>query len=145
MVLLTEQSINTESLLKHVISPGAGGVAVFVGTVRDMTDGKSVHRLDFEAYEMMAISELNKIAERAREQWPVKKMGIIHRTGTLQVTDVAVAIAVSCAHRKEAFATCQFIIDTLKKTVPIWKMNILTTIRCGYRLIRSTEFANYEY
>jgi molybdopterin synthase catalytic subunit len=103
------------------MSPESGGIDVFIGTVRNATKGKKVLRLDFEAYEPMAISEMNKIAAQAVERWPVQKILIHHRTGLLNVGEVPVVIAVSAAHRDAAFDACRYIIDTLKQTVPIWK------------------------
>jgi molybdopterin synthase catalytic subunit len=106
------------------MSPQSGGIDVFIGTVRDVTKGKAVIRLEFEAYEPMALKEMNKIVEQAVAQWPVQKLLIHHRTGVLQVGEVPVIIAVSCAHRDAAFEACRFVIDTLKQTVPIWKKEI---------------------
>jgi len=103
------------------MSPESGGIDVFIGTVRNATKGKKVLKLDFEAYEPMAVSEMNKIAAQAFERWPVQKILIHHRTGLLQVGEVPVVIAVSAAHRDAAFDACRYIIDTLKQTVPIWK------------------------
>ena len=81
-------------------------------------------RLEFEAYEPMAISEMRKIAEQILEKWPAKKVSFHHRIGNLEIGEVAVIIAVSCPHRRESFAACQYAIDTLKQTVPIWKKEI---------------------
>jgi molybdopterin synthase catalytic subunit len=103
------------------MSPESGGIDVFIGTVRNATKGKKVLKLDFEAYEPMAINEMNKIATQAFERWPVQKILIHHRTGLLNVGEVPVVIAVSAAHRDAAFDACRYIIDTLKQTVPIWK------------------------
>jgi len=106
------------------MSPQSGGIDVFIGTVRDATKGKTVIRLEFEAYEPMALKEMTKIAEEAFEKWPVRKLLIHHRIGVLQVGEVPVIIAVSCAHRDAAFEACRYVIDTLKQTVPIWKKEI---------------------
>jgi molybdopterin synthase catalytic subunit len=103
------------------MSPESGGIDVFIGTVRNQTKGKNVMRLDFEAYEPMAIAEMEKIAAEAFEKWSVQKVLIHHRTGVLQIGEVPVLIAVSAAHRAAAFDACRFIIDALKQTVPIWK------------------------
>ncbi len=97
---------------------------MFIGTVRNVTKGKKVLRLEFEAYEPMAISELKKIAKQALAQWPVQRVLIHHRTGILKVGEVPVIIAVSAAHRAAAFDACRYIIDTLKQIVPIWKKEI---------------------
>lgn len=106
------------------MSPGSGGIDVFIGTVRNATKGKAVVRLEFEAYEAMAITEMEKIAKQAIEKWAVQKLLIHHRTGILAVGEVPVIIAVSAAHRAAAFEACRYVIDTLKQTVPIWKKEI---------------------
>ena len=108
----------------QVTGPASGGVDVFIGTVRDATQGKAVLRLEFEAYESMALREMRKIAEQTFERWPVQAVAMHHRTGALQVGEVAVVIAVSAAHRDAAFAACRFAIDQLKETVPIWKKEV---------------------
>lgn len=106
------------------MTPEAGGIDVFIGTVRNHTNGKQVLRLEFEAYEAMAISEMQKIVSYATETWPLHRVVLHHRTGSLQVGEVPVIIAVSAAHRDAAFTACRYIIDTLKQTVPIWKKEI---------------------
>ena len=107
--------------IDYVTNEAAGGIAVFIGTVRNQTKNKNVLKLDFEAYKPMAISEMRKIAERVAEKWSVQKIAIHHRIGSLAIKEVAVVIAVSTPHRKAAFEACEFAIDTLKETVPIWK------------------------
>ena len=106
------------------MTPQSGGIDVFIGTVRDTTKGKTVVRLEFEAYEAMALKEMHKIAEQAFSKWPIQKLLIHHRAGVLKVGEVPVIIAVSCAHRDAAFEACRYVIDTLKQTVPIWKKEI---------------------
>jgi molybdopterin synthase catalytic subunit len=123
-IKLLDRELDPEYCTECVYTPEAGGIAVFVGTVRNQTAGKRVLRLEFEAYQKMALSEMGKIAERAAEQWPVKRIVIHHRTGVLYAGDIAVIIAVSTPHRKAAFEACAFAIDTLKETVPIWKKEI---------------------
>lgn len=98
-----------------------GGISVFVGTVRNHTEGKNVLKLEFSAYEPMALKEMNKIALEALERFKIKKIAIHHAVGNLKIGEVPVIISVSSAHRDAAFNACQFAIDTLKKTVPIWK------------------------
>jgi molybdopterin synthase catalytic subunit len=106
------------------MSPESGGIDVFIGTVRNATKGKAVIRLEFEAYEPMALAEMEKIVKQAFEKWPVQKTLIHHRTGVLHIGEVPVIIAVSAAHRAAAFDACRYIIDTLKQTVPIWKKEV---------------------
>lgn len=107
-----------------VMLPEAGGINIFLGTVRDETKGKKVIRLEFEAYEKMALSEMKKIADQMMERWPLHRVLIHHRTGVLKVGEIPVIIAVSSAHREAAFQACRFAIDTLKQTVPIWKKEV---------------------
>ncbi len=121
---ISSEPLSTQSCIEWVMGPESGGIDVFMGTVRDVTKGKKVVRLEFEAYEQMALSEMRKIAEDIIAQWPVHKIVIHHRTGVLQIGDIAVIIAVSAAHRAAAFEACRFAIDTLKQTVPIWKKEV---------------------
>jgi molybdopterin synthase catalytic subunit len=107
-----------------VESPDTGGAVVFIGTVRNKTQAKPVVRLEFEAYEPMALSEMRKIAEQALAQFAVTKIAIHHRVGVLDIGEVAVVIAVSAPHRGAAFDACEYCIDTLKLTVPIWKKEV---------------------
>jgi molybdopterin synthase catalytic subunit len=116
--------LNIQYAIDWIMSPESGGIDVFIGTVRNATKGKPVIRLEFEAYEPMALSEMEKIVKQAAEKWPIQKALIHHRTGVLEVGEVPVIIAVSAAHRAAAFDACRFIIDTLKETVPIWKKEI---------------------
>ena len=116
--------INVAQVEQYVYDPTCGGIVTFIGTVRNSTKGKNVVRLEFEAYVPMAIKELQKIADNIFEKWPVKKLAIHHRIGNLEIGEVAVAIAISCPHRKNAFEACAYAIDTLKETVPIWKKEI---------------------
>ncbi len=99
----------------------AGGQAIFVGTVRNQTQNKKVLKLLFESYTPMAIKEMQKISLTLEERWGALKVVIHHRVGELLVGDIAVIIAVSTPHRAAAFEACQYAIDTLKETVPIWK------------------------
>ena len=123
-VQILDKPLDIMACIGQVTGPASGGVDVFIGTVRDTTKGKSVLRLEFEAYEKMALREMRKIAEQAFKRWPVQVVAIHHRTGVLQVGEVAVVIAVSAAHRDAAFEACRFAIDTLKQTVPIWKKEV---------------------
>jgi molybdopterin synthase catalytic subunit len=115
------EPLNIQSCIDWIMSPESGGIDVFIGTIRNATKGKTVLKLEFEAYNQMAINEMKKIAQQASDKWPIQKILIHHRTGALQVGEVPVVIAVSAAHRDAAFDACRYIIDTLKQTVPIWK------------------------
>lgn len=123
-IKLTDEPLLVQECVDFVASHSAGAIDVFIGTVRDKTRGKAVLHLEFEAYQPMAISEMRKIAEKAQKQWPVEKIAFHHRVGHLGLGEIAVIIAVSTPHRKASFEACQFAIDTLKQTVPIWKKEI---------------------
>jgi len=123
-LIISDKALDIQSCVDWVMSPQSGGIDVFIGTVRDSTKGKRVIRLELEAYEPMAIKEMEKIAAQAIEKWPVQKLLMHHRTGILEVGEAPVIIAVSCAHRDAAFEACRYVIDTLKQTVPIWKKEI---------------------
>ena len=116
--------LNIQSAIEWVMSFTAGGINVFIGTVRNATKGRPVMRLEFEAYVPMAISEIQKIVNQAFEQWPLQKVLVHHRVGVLEIGEIPVIIAVTAAHRDAAFEGCRYIIDTLKQTVPIWKKEI---------------------
>ena len=121
---LSTDALNLDFCRNYVAHEAAGGEVIFVGTVRNQTKGKTVKRLEFEAYEPMAISEMRKIAERAVNQFGLFHAVIHHQLGVLDIGEIPVIIAVSAAHRGAAFEACQFCIDTLKQTVPIWKKEI---------------------
>jgi molybdopterin synthase catalytic subunit len=121
MIRLQEEKINVEDVISSVQSPDAGAIDVFIGTVRNQTKNKAVIHLEFEAYESMAIAEIKKIVSRAKSSWPILNISVVHAIGKLEIGDIPVVIAVSTAHRKAAFEACEFVIDELKKTVPIWK------------------------
>ena len=121
---ISSGALDIQQCTEWVMTPESGGVDVFVGTVRNATKDKKVVHLEFEAYKLMAISEMRKIAEGILVKWPVQKILIHHRTGLLSIGEVPVIIAVSAAHRDAAFEACRFAIDTLKQTVPIWKKEV---------------------
>lgn len=105
--------------------PANGAVVVMSGMVRNNTEGKAVIALDYQAYEPMAVAVFKQIAANIRSRWPdVTHVVIHHRTGKLAVGEISVIVAVGCPHRSEAFAACQYGIDTLKHNAPIWKKEI---------------------
>lgn len=124
MIEITHHKIDIPRLIAHVSDEGAGATDVFIGTTRNKTSEKKVVKLEFEAYEPMAIKELQKIVDRANEKWPILKYAVVHRVGTVEIGEEAVVIAISTPHRQAAFEACKFVIDELKKTVPIWKKEI---------------------
>ncbi len=121
MIRLTSEPIDYAALTESVRSTDSGAVVLFMGTVREMTDGRRTTALDYDAYTPMAQAKLNELETQARARWPIDKLAIIHRTGRLELGEVSVAVAVSCPHRHEAFEAARFLIDELKVTVPIWK------------------------
>ncbi|MDP3314018.1 molybdenum cofactor biosynthesis protein MoaE [Lutibacter sp.] len=120
-VKITTTPLNQQDCYQFVEDASCGGIALFVGTVRNSTQGKSVTFLDFSAYEPMALKEMQKIAETALAKYPIYKIAIHHAVGKLRIGEIPVIIAVSSAHRNAAFEACQYAINTLKETVPIWK------------------------
>ena len=118
---VTTEKLNLQECYDFVQDASCGGIALFVGTVRNKTKDKEVTLLDFSTYKPMAIKEMQKIADKALVDFDIIKIAIHHAEGELQVGNIPVIIAVSSAHRKAAFDACQYAIDTLKETVPIWK------------------------
>ena len=121
MLIKLVEHIDLNEAYSYLRSEEAGAIDLFVGTVRNHTKGKQVTKLDFEAYDQMALKEMNKIAQEAKDQWPLYKVAVIHATGAKEPGEPVVVIGVSSAHRDASFEACRFIIDELKKTVPIWK------------------------
>ena len=113
--------LDVSALLAHVEGPGEGGVVLFLGRVRDRARGREVIGLDYEAYGDMAGAEMRALAEEAVTGHGAARVALVHRTGPLAIGDLAVAIAVSAEHRAEAFGACRWLIDELKRRVPIWK------------------------
>jgi molybdopterin converting factor subunit 1 len=118
---LTVEPIDLGRLIARVADPGAGAIATFLGTVRNVARGRDVLWLDYEAFDEMAVLELERVARRVTEQNGCIRAAIAHRTGRLEVGEASVGVAVSAAHRQAALTACQQAIDTLKQTVPIWK------------------------
>lgn len=100
---------------------GCGGYVTFEGWVRNHNEGRRVERLEYEAYETMALDEMRRIGDEIVRRWTVVAISMVHRVGVVPIGEASVAVAVSAAHREEAFLACRYGIDTLKLTVPIWK------------------------
>jgi len=124
MIEIVHTPIDVEAVLESVRDPGAGALDLFLGTTRNQTKGRSVLWLEYEAYEPMARGLMERIAREAGERWGITKISIVHRIGRVAVGETSVAIAVSSAHRNEAFLACRYAIDDLKKNVPIWKKEV---------------------
>jgi molybdopterin synthase catalytic subunit/molybdopterin converting factor small subunit len=120
-VRLVRDQIAAEAMVARLKRPEDGAAVIFDGVVRDNTRGRRTLYLDYEAYEAMALKQMESLAVEARERFAVRGVSIIHRLGRLQIGETSVLIVVAAAHRGAAFEACRWIIDTLKKTVPIWK------------------------
>jgi molybdopterin synthase catalytic subunit len=121
MVEILDRPLDIQAILGSVMDPSAGGVDLFIGTTRDNSRGKKVLYLEYETYRPMALRLMNRIVQEAREKWDVRSISVEHRIGKVGIGEASVVVAVSAAHRKEAFEACRFVIDALKKDVPIWK------------------------
>ncbi|MGO9994789.1 MAG: molybdenum cofactor biosynthesis protein MoaE [Steroidobacteraceae bacterium] len=117
----TDAAIDTEAARRELLDRGAGGYVSFEGWVRDHNEGLEVTRLEYEAFQVLALKEGDRILAEALQRFPIKHALCIHRVGSLDLTDMAVWVGVSAAHRGEAFDACRFIIDEVKHRVPIWK------------------------
>ncbi|HEY4909178.1 MAG TPA: molybdenum cofactor biosynthesis protein MoaE [Methylomirabilota bacterium] len=119
---VTTEPLSERAVAQAVEHPGAGGIALFSGVVRDQTGGRRVKFLEYEAHGPMALAKMREIAVAVRERWPATaRIALVHRIGRLEIGESSVMIAVSSPHRGPAFEACRFAIDTLKETVPIWK------------------------
>lgn len=122
----TVRPIRDGKLLQEVRADEAGGVALFLGTVRpDRTRRGRVRALAYEAYRPLAEREMARLEREARRRWKLQQVRVVHRLGVVPVGEVSVAVAVSAPHRAQAFAACRFLIDRLKSDVPIWKSDVL--------------------
>ena len=118
---LTDEPINVTDVMNKVIQRDAGAVTLFVGTVRELTNGKKTLYLIYEAYEEMAVKKLIQIGREIQEKWEGADVAITHRTGKLDISDIAVVIAVSTPHRHDAYEANRYAIERIKEIVPIWK------------------------
>ncbi|SDI32376.1 molybdenum cofactor biosynthesis protein MoaE [Chryseobacterium jejuense] len=123
-IRITEDILNITECLSLAQDLSSGGIATFIGTVRNITQNKPVVRLEYECYQSMATKEIKKIVDQAIEMFSVRNIVVHHRTGILFPGDAAVIIVVSDGHRDAVFDACRYVIDTIKQTVPIWKKEI---------------------
>ena len=121
MLKIVSSPIDTAGVLAQVQDPHCGASVLFLGTTRELTGAQRTTTLYYECYQAMALSALQELAERARAQWEIAHVAIVHRIGEVPIGEASVAIAVSAPHRAAAFAAGQWLIDTLKASVPIWK------------------------
>ncbi|HXZ28117.1 MAG TPA: molybdenum cofactor biosynthesis protein MoaE [Terriglobales bacterium] len=120
-VRLVRERIVPHDIIPPLEKPEDGAVVIFDGVARNHTRGRKTLYLDYEAYEPMALGELRRLAAEAREKFPIRNLALVHRLGRIQIGESSVLIAVYSAHRAPAFEACRWLIDTLKKKVPIWK------------------------
>jgi molybdopterin synthase catalytic subunit len=124
LYIVSPSEIDEIEVRKSVQDQGSGAVVTFTGVIREYSAGKNVKHLYYEAHVSMAERHLKKIADTAMTKWELNKIAVQHRIGNLKVGEIAVVIAVSAPHRKDAFQACQFIIDSIKTEVPIWKKEV---------------------
>jgi molybdopterin synthase catalytic subunit len=121
MISITSHPIDSAAVTDAVRDHRAGAVVLFLGTVREFTGAEQTSSLTYEAFEEMAVASLGEIAKKAREKWSLVRCAVVHRVGPLELGEVAVAVAVSSAHRGPAFEAGQWVMDHIKKHTPIWK------------------------
>jgi molybdopterin synthase catalytic subunit len=118
---IAREAIDLAAFRAALVDRGCGGYVQFEGWVRDLNDGRPVLRLEYEVYEPLAVNEGERILEEAVQRFGVQRAAALHRSGLLELTDVAVVVGVAAAHRGEAFEACRYIIDEIKRRLPIWK------------------------
>ncbi|HLD73499.1 MAG TPA: molybdenum cofactor biosynthesis protein MoaE [Bdellovibrionota bacterium] len=121
LIKIVDTPINVEVLENWVADPTCGAVVSFLGKVRNKNHGKEVLELEYTTYVDMALKQLDEIVGEVGKKWSIKKCAVVHRYGNLKIGDIAVAIFITSEHRHDAFEACQYMIDELKKRVPIWK------------------------
>jgi len=124
MIDVTKEDFSVDEALERLRSRGMGALVTFVGVVRDSSRGKAVDRIEIQVYEEMARRQLEEIREEAIARFGVEEIAIIHRYGSLEVSDNIMMIAVGGGHRPEAFDACRWVLETIKEKVPIWKKEI---------------------
>lgn len=121
---LTTEPIDIGEIARRVVPPECGATVTLDGYVRQFTKGRETLHLVYEAYEPMALREMEKLIGKAHEQFEISNVGIVHRLGKLEIGETSVVISVASPHRKAAFAACEWLISELKRTVPIWKKEV---------------------
>ena len=121
---LTTDPIGIMSVARRVVPPECGATVTLDGYVRQFTKGRETLYLVYEAYEDMALKEMDKLVKTAHLKFDISNVGIVHRTGRLEIGETSVVISVAASHRKDAFAACEWLIRELKRTIPIWKKEV---------------------
>lgn len=121
---LTTEPIDITSVARRVVPPDCGATVTLDGYVRQFTKGRETQHLFYEAYDPMALKEMQKLIDQAKQEFEISNIGIAHRLGKLDIGETSVVISVAAPHRKAAFAACEWLIRELKRTVPIWKKEV---------------------
>jgi molybdopterin synthase catalytic subunit len=121
---LTRQPLALDSLLAEISSPAYGGTCVFLGTVRSGPEERGVTAIEYSAYEEMVEAEFSRLLADAQTRWPDARIAVRHRVGTIPVGEASIAIAVAAPHRAQAFDACRFVIEEVKRRIPVWKKEL---------------------
>ena len=124
MIEITREDFSVDEALGRLLTGGMGAVVTFVGIVRNESKGRKVERIETQVYEEMALRQLEAIRNEALERFGVEEVAVIHRVGSLEASDNIMMIAVGAAHRAEAFEACRYVLENIKRRVPIWKKEI---------------------
>jgi len=126
LIALQSASIDVGKIIAAIAEAQAGAIATFLGTTRCDADpdGRMLMALDYQAYEQMALAQMRRFAEAARQKWPIRRLAIVHRIGKVEIGQPSVLVAVSTPHRSEAFDACRFLIDSIKAEATIWKKEL---------------------
>lgn len=124
MVLITEKPLNPEEIVSGLKKDTYGAVATFLGIVRGYARGKKLLYMEYDAYREMAEKKLQEIVEEIKTKWKLEDVAICHRIGRLEIGETSLVVAIASPHRKEAFQACQYAVDRIKHTVPIWKKEV---------------------
>jgi molybdopterin synthase catalytic subunit len=124
VIQLTREPLDRDALVRAVSHPSIGGIVIFEGVVRDNAHGKQVLYLEYDVYQEMAREQIRTVITEAQQRWGIERVAVAHRFGRLEIGEACVLIVVASPHRDEAFDACRYIIDTLKRTVPIWKKEV---------------------
>ena len=131
LIQLVREPLSASALIERMRTASDGAIVTFDGCVRNQSHGRRTLYLDYEAYEAMAVAKMREIAAEIHAKFSIDRVAIAHRLGRLEIGETSVFIAVSAPHRPAAFEACRYAIDTLKRTVPIWKKSISRMARCG--------------
>ena len=121
---VTSEPLDPQRLVEAVRRDESGALALFYGVARNHSEGRRVRALEYDAYPSMAEKKLREVAEEVRARWPITGIGVLHRVGRLAIGETSLLVAVSAAHRREAFEACHYAVDRIKQIVPIWKKEI---------------------